>query len=263
MTKVIIYIAAHKPFKLPTREPCYHILQVGAANATARFGEYVDDAGDNISALNPIYCELTGYYWMFKNAEDCDYIGLMHYRRFLGKKKYAFDSNDNILSEREIVDLMKDADFLVPTPLTKKNELNSLYTSDKALAQDRSYGLIRRAMTDLCPEYLDDLRHVFQASTMFFGNILVASRSNFQEYVEWLFRLEDRIVALIRQDGGDVLPRELGYFSEWLLNVYLEHHKQFRTVHLPVHFTEKQNDLKYTAKVAAERMGLLPLLASA
>ncbi|MDR1741736.1 MAG: DUF4422 domain-containing protein [Synergistaceae bacterium] len=46
-----------------------------------------DDTGDNISAKNGSYCELTAIYWAWKNPAllgNPDYIGLCHYRRLLG-----------------------------------------------------------------------------------------------------------------------------------------------------------------------------------
>lgn len=261
MSKVTIYIAAHKPVMLPTNEPCYHILQVGAASTSSRFGEYHDNDGDNISSQNQVYCELTGYYWMMRNAPHCDYIGIMHYRRFLGKKKYALNSESNILSEADILNLMRHADFVVPTPIKKKGRLNGLFKSDAELGRDRSYRLVSRSVAVECPEYMSDVDEVFKSKTMFFGNIMIASRRNFMDYAKWLFTLERRIVALIEEDGGQVLPRELGYLSEWLLNIYLIHNKQFRVTYLPVHFTEKRNDLRYSAKIVAERLGVLPLLA--
>ncbi len=57
-------------------------LQVGAALAGKRLApDAVPDCdGDNISEKNRQFCELTGLYWIWKNARE-DYVGLVHYRR--------------------------------------------------------------------------------------------------------------------------------------------------------------------------------------
>ena len=41
-----------------------------------------DNNGENISAKNKSYCELSTQYWAWKNV-DADYYGFCHYRRFL------------------------------------------------------------------------------------------------------------------------------------------------------------------------------------
>ena len=53
------------------------VLQVGSALTDKRIysGVMTDDTGENISEKNQQYCELTGLYWIWKNAKE-DYVGL-------------------------------------------------------------------------------------------------------------------------------------------------------------------------------------------
>ena len=77
-TKIII--AAHKQYRMPD-DPVYVPVQVGAACNKDADGNPVDlgflkdNSGDNISAKNPHFCELTGLYWAWKNLE-ADHLGL-------------------------------------------------------------------------------------------------------------------------------------------------------------------------------------------
>ena len=76
-----ILIAMHKPYWTP-EDDVYLPLQVGSA-LHPHFLPVTDDSGDNISAKNPGYCEMTGLYWAWKNLK-ADYVGLCHYRRYFG-----------------------------------------------------------------------------------------------------------------------------------------------------------------------------------
>ena len=79
-----IMIAVHKPYWMP-EDSVYLPLYVGA-EGKPDLGYTKDNTGDNISAKNSHFCELTGMYWAWKNLE-ADYIGLVHYRRYFTRKE--------------------------------------------------------------------------------------------------------------------------------------------------------------------------------
>ena len=78
-----IIIATHKMYDMP-QDDIYLPVHVGREGKDA-LPYQPDNTGDNISAKNPSYCELTGLYWAWKNL-DCDYLGLAHYRRHFSMK---------------------------------------------------------------------------------------------------------------------------------------------------------------------------------
>ena len=67
---ISIYTITHVPFT-PPEDPVYVPLQVGCA-AKPDYGYLKDNTGDNISAKNSRYSELTGLYWIWKNHADTD-----------------------------------------------------------------------------------------------------------------------------------------------------------------------------------------------
>ena len=75
-----------------------------------------DDTADNISDRNDGYCELTGFYWIWKNVK-ADYLGLVHYRRYFTHKGLFCRSIDkkrrDILSRKDWESLLKYTDIVV------------------------------------------------------------------------------------------------------------------------------------------------------
>ena len=82
-----ILIAAHRQCEIPKGE-IYLPVHVGKElhPDTTLAGFQSDNEGDNISAKNPYFCELTALYWGWKNL-DADYVGLVHYRRYFSFTK--------------------------------------------------------------------------------------------------------------------------------------------------------------------------------
>ena len=80
--KIKIYVSCHKECYIPKMDFLYPI-QVGTALVKEEIpGILHDNTGENISASNKRYCELTAQYWAWKNDYDSDYYGFMHYRRY-------------------------------------------------------------------------------------------------------------------------------------------------------------------------------------
>ena len=69
------------------RSDCVEPIQAGRALTGTDLGMTADDTGDQMSAENARYGEMTAWYWVWKNYlplhPELEYVGFSHYRRFL------------------------------------------------------------------------------------------------------------------------------------------------------------------------------------
>ena len=69
------------------KSDCVEPIQAGRARTGLDLGMMADDTGDNISAENVRYGEMTAWYWVWKNYlpahPELTHVGFSHYRRFL------------------------------------------------------------------------------------------------------------------------------------------------------------------------------------
>ena len=109
-----ILVATHKKYWMP-QDKAYLPIQLGSAiNKT--LGYQRDDVGENISAKQPYYAELTAMYWAWKNFK-ADYIGINHYRRYFSKEKYhLFGEADKnkLFTYKDFESLLKDYSVILP-----------------------------------------------------------------------------------------------------------------------------------------------------
>ena len=104
MSTIKILLAQHKDAKVYNND-VYTPIQVGKSISNIDLGILGDDSGDNISHLNPYFCELTAQYWAWKNIHDVDYIGLCHYRRYF-KTEFTNNNIDELMSGSDIILLL-------------------------------------------------------------------------------------------------------------------------------------------------------------
>ena len=121
MNKSKIIVCAHKKDFVMNNE-LYIPLQVGKSVSKIDLGFLGDDTGDNISAKNPYFCELTGLYWAWKNLKDVDYIGLAHYRRYFDFMNGGYvsykdaDFSEMYSSYINPLEVLGDYDIILPKP---------------------------------------------------------------------------------------------------------------------------------------------------
>lgn len=214
-----IIIASHKKCDLPN-DNVYLPTQVGKAlNMDKDFGYQFDNSGDNISNKNPYFCELTALYWGWKNLKS-DYIGLVHYRRYLGLKKTK-NKIDGILTSKQAEELCKK--YAIILPQKRKYYIESLW-SHYAHTHDISHlEKTQKIIGTKYPEYLPAFNKVMKRTWGHMFNMFIMKKEYADEYCSWLF---DILFQLEKEVDLSQLPafdaRLFGRVSELLLDVWIE-----------------------------------------
>ena len=230
-----IIVATHKAYQMPT-DSMYVPVQVGA-EGKASLGYAMDNTGDNISAKNKNYCELTGLYWAWKNI-DAEYIGLAHYRRHFSTKPRR-DKWSSILTTTELETLVQGFDVILPKPRNYFIESNySQYVhAHHAIDLDTT----RQILSEKYPEYLVAYDAYMKRTIGHRFNMFIMKKEKFNDYCSWLFdilfELEKRLdISQYNQNDS----RVFGFVSERLIDVWLETNS-LKYKEIPCMFMEKQN----------------------
>ena len=233
--KIKIYIATHKIAKMPTQS-IYTPIRVGAALNKDDFGFVRDDTGENISAKNKNFCELTATYWILKN-DNSDIVGLTRYRRYFFNKHT--NKMSEVLKKKEIEDILKDYDIIVPikTYLFKYKNIKEAYVN---IHKESDFNLCREIIEKKYPEYIEAFDKVSNSRSFYACNMFISSKKIFDEYYNWLFdilfELESRIDI---SSYDDYNKRIFGFLSERLFNVWLEY-KNLKVKEMPVYNVHKK-----------------------
>ena len=207
-----IFTMTHKKFELP-KDPLYVPLHVGHACAQ-ELGYQGDDTGENISDLNCYYSELTGFYWIWKNCDDLDYVGTCHYRRYL------INEQEKIFTRQEYESLLKHYDLIT----TRRVLLNHSYYVGFSANHNRSaLDLTGQVIREKYPQYYETFERLVNGPETYFGNILVTSKKLFDEYAQWLFSIFFEVQNRMNMETGedDYHKRVFGFISEFLLLVWV------------------------------------------
>lgn len=239
-----ILVCCHKQDLMAT-EPPYMPVQVGKALSDTDLGIAGDDTGDNISAKNRTYCEMTGLYWAWKNLKDAEIIGLCHYRRY-------FDFHRQI-KPGLYCQAVPSSRFAVTDLGIPERILERVAKGGIIAASGRSFRFSNmvqycvnhssmdfRVLEQVVREKSDDETYMVFRSALYGSNRLspynmfIMRREDFDEYCSWVFPiLEETESRLSIRDYPDYQKRVFGFMAERLLNVFFRLHRK-RVSRFPV-----------------------------
>lgn len=244
--RIKIFVSAHKPSAFPSARSIVPI-QVGTENAPVVFEDMLhDNEGDNISALNPMYCELTAQYWAWKNAE-ADYYGFCHYRRYFDFTDVEHRQNDygeiidTYIDDRTVAEYGLDDDSIaravegwdvITSPRNDVRRIGGFGSLKEHWDADDHLRLrdLRHMYDILCarhPDYRQDADAVLNGREAAFCNMFIMRRDIFFAYNEWLFPLLKEFADTTDHSAADVQTlRTVGHLSERMLNIFLVHRQR-------------------------------------
>lgn len=233
-----IYVFTYKKPSFDIIEDETHIpVQVGAFCTKEDICKIKDDTLDNISEKNPLYSELTGIYWVWKNRKEGKYVGCEHYRRH-------FD-----LTEAEIKEILSNNEIILP----RKCILNTTSLEDfhRVCHNINDLKLCEDIIYDLYPEYKDSYeKYIKNSNLLYIANSFITTSENFNNLCDFLFTIFfeferrkgfttiDEWKTYVKESNIQICPREhknngltwedyqlriFGFLAERLLTLYVLH----------------------------------------
>jgi hypothetical protein len=204
-----------------------------------------DNRGENISSLNPYYCELTVLYWAWKN-QRADVVGLYHYRRYLsylpdnamGNSEHLTRVDETLqnikyLSSNEqkstLIEKLKAYDFIIPRRFTQMPSIGILYRQlHRPEPWDAFMSVLRKKYQ---PSQVDAYFSAGDRTTI--CNMFVTRWENFDDYCNQLFDVIDQTYKQVGVPFSDWHNRYPGFLAERFLGFWL-HVNRMTTAEVPL-----------------------------
>lgn len=255
--KTKAFVAIHKNFITPQHD-IFETVQCGCSLTNTRLNcKHFDNSGENISAKNKNYCELTVLYAMWKNSkfENCDYVGLMHYRRYLypfnqplifyrnffsllqnsrfgklfytfsgqlfsGKKNTHWENPEFAWSEISafLKNEMYNFDMLIPYPEILPC---SVYRNYCDCHREKDLLIMIESVNKLFPDFLPYLKKALNSHALYIGNLFVMKKSLTDKYLSMLFTVLDDVEKKIILPTDTYQARVFGFLAERLFSAFV------------------------------------------
>lgn len=206
MEKIKILVAQHKEAEVFHNE-VYIPIHVGKALSKTELGILCDDTGDNISHLNPYFCELTAQYWAWKNMHDVEYIGLCHYRRYF-QTEFTMEN---------VEQLMDGADIVLAKSIFYSENLYSNLSRDLVPEDILAFFLYMKGRFQNDQDVINFLINCNHFNPC---NMFVCKKSLFDEFCQWQFSILFDLFEILPKSPYVREQRLMGYLAELLLPMY-------------------------------------------
>lgn len=235
-SKYKMFVCYHKDCPRINNE-VFASIQVGRASSSAQLTDTIgDDTGDNISARNRNWDELTALYWMWKNVK-ADYYGLFHYRRILtfraSHKQFFHDFSEDTQARfgwntKNVAAACRKFDIITaprrrvhPVGLSSKTLTNyEFYARDHHVRDiDNALAVIKKFSPKAYP-YVAGYLFGTQCS---FANLAVMRADLFNDYANWLFTVLMECERTTDVSSNDDYQRRIwGFVAERLCGGYVD-----------------------------------------
>lgn len=172
-----------------------------------KFFVNVKHDGDNCDFLNPLLCEMTGLYYLWKHVDD-EIVGLEHYRRYM-----TVDGKPITESEAEL--LLDDCDLLCPIAKYSKAKPVRTWVDREKRWGDFNYFLdfvrsyVGEDYYQACIKALDSDYHLR-------CNMFIARKKFSDEYCEFIFDVIFSFLKHCKDTNHFLSSRIIGYITEFL-----------------------------------------------
>ncbi|MDR2884605.1 MAG: DUF4422 domain-containing protein [Deferribacteraceae bacterium] len=236
--KIVVSCHAYRPTLPPDLFELIHAGRAIAANALPDIRG--DDSGENISAKNRSYCELTAIYWAWKNLSELDnpdYVGLFHYRRlfdlistdpvirdfhnFSSKTIKRFGWSADLASK-----VCTGYDLILPYSeqlVNKMNRPTSLVGNYGEYHHQEDIELAIDIVKARYPAHITAINSAVNGRASYRYNMFIMKRELFSRYAEFIFSILSEVEAQIDMSKyeDDYQRRVFGFLAERLMNIFI------------------------------------------
>lgn len=175
-----IFQIAHRQIDEPLWfDGLYDAVQTGSGDT---FCPHRDtECEGSISALNKIYCEGTGTYWIWKEgSKDLDIVGQCQYRRRLRFK-----------DAEEVENIFKNYDCIMPEPL----RFGSVWEQYARCHSRDDMVLAEQIVNEMFPEFSEGFNtYIKRGRTLFYSSSYVMRKADFDDWCCFWFSFCDEFL---------------------------------------------------------------------